>query len=100
MPADRASLPPESSSKIPRPPNAWILFRSDMSRRVDPNIVDSTGRPTRKTQAAVSKEISEMWKNLDAQTRAEYERRADAKKAEHSIQYPNYRFAPVKKEDR
>jgi hypothetical protein len=30
----------------------------------------------------------------------EYERLADAKKAEHQLQYPNYRFQPMKKEEK
>jgi hypothetical protein len=44
--------------------------------------------------------ISSMWKNETDAVRAEYERRADAKKAEHQQLYPGYRFQPMKKEDK
>ncbi|KAF5370574.1 hypothetical protein D9758_002087 [Tetrapyrgos nigripes] len=94
------SSPSEPEVKIPRPPNAWILFRSDMLRKINPHTWDANGRPTRKTQAVVSKEVADLWKTASPDVRAEYERRADAKKAEHSIQFPNYRFTPLKKEDR
>ncbi|ESK92956.1 hmg-box dna-binding protein [Moniliophthora roreri MCA 2997] len=83
--------------KIPRPPNAWILYRSDMAATITAQL-QQTGQ--RKTQAQISKEISEMWKNVDPQTKMEYERRAEAKKHEHSEMYPGYRFQPMKKEEK
>lgn len=41
-----------------------------------------------------------MWKAESPHVRAEYERRADLKKAEHHAMYPQYRFQPVKKEEK
>ncbi|KAI6129432.1 hypothetical protein EDD16DRAFT_1701428 [Pisolithus croceorrhizus] len=76
----------------PRPPNAWILYRSDKLRQLPP----AKGR----AQADVSKTISEMWKNETDTVRLFYERMADARKAEHQRMYPEYRFQPVKKEDK
>jgi hypothetical protein len=80
----------------PRPPNAWILYRSDKLRNLPPT---APGVP-RRAQADVSKLISEMWKNELDDVRAEYERRADARKAEHQAMYPGYRFHPMKKEEK
>ncbi|KAF7315317.1 HMG box domain-containing protein [Mycena indigotica] len=73
----------------PRPPNAWILYRAEKAKEIG-----------RKAQADVSREISTMWKNEAPHIRAEYERRADIKKAEHQAMYPEYRFQPVKREEK
>ncbi|KAF9219590.1 hypothetical protein BS17DRAFT_384255 [Gyrodon lividus] len=77
----------------PRPPNAWILYRSDRLKDLPPS-------KERRAQADVSKLISEMWKNEKEEVKLEYERMADARKAEHQRLYPSYRFQPMKKEDK
>jgi hypothetical protein len=41
-----------------------------------------------------------MWRSELPDVRAEYERRADIKKAEHQAMYPEYRFQPVKREEK
>lgn len=79
----------------PRPPNAWILYRSDRVREMPPPLPGQL-----RTQADVSKAISEQWRNESEATRAEYERRAEMKKAEHHAQYPDYRFQPKSKEQK
>ncbi|KAJ7128884.1 hypothetical protein C8R43DRAFT_957402 [Mycena crocata] len=79
--------PGKKAVQPPRPPNAWILYRAEKSKAIG-----------RKAQSDVSKEISAMWKAETPDVRAEYERRAEEKKAEHSAMYPQYRFQPVKKE--
>ncbi|KAK0504968.1 hypothetical protein EDD18DRAFT_320318 [Armillaria luteobubalina] len=81
-------------SKPPRPPNAWILFRSDMVR-VMPK--PATGGAQ---QSVVSKAISKLWAEADPAIKHEYERRAEIRKQEHAEMYPDYRFQPVKKEDK
>ncbi|KAJ7188483.1 hypothetical protein C8R46DRAFT_22145 [Mycena filopes] len=81
--------PPKKTVQPPRPPNAWILYRQEKSKVIG-----------RKAQSDVSKEISAMWKAELPHIRAEYERRADVKKAEHTAKYPNYRFQPVKREEK
>jgi HMG (high mobility group) box len=79
----------------PRPPNAWILYRSDRVREMPPPLPGQM-----RTQADVSRAISEQWKNESEVTRAEYERRAEMKKAEHHAQFPDYRFQPKSKEQK
>ncbi|KIJ19098.1 hypothetical protein PAXINDRAFT_70028, partial [Paxillus involutus ATCC 200175] len=74
----------------PRPPNAWILYRSDKLKDLPPS-------KERRAQADVSKLISNLWKNETEQVKLEYERMADARKAEHQRLYPSYRFQPMKK---
>ncbi|KAJ6497877.1 hypothetical protein C8R45DRAFT_899415 [Mycena sanguinolenta] len=80
---------PPKAVQPPRPPNAWILYRAEKSKIIG-----------RKAQSDVSKEISAMWKAEPPHIRAEYERRADIKKAEHAAMYPDYRFQPVKREEK
>ncbi|KAI6044670.1 hypothetical protein EDC04DRAFT_326532 [Pisolithus marmoratus] len=91
-PTEGASSSTTMTVQPPRPPNAWILYRSDKLRQLPP----SKGR----AQAEVSKMISKMWQEETDTVRLFYERMADARKAEHQRLYPDYRFQPVKKEDR
>jgi len=80
----------------PRPPNAWILYRSDKLQELPP---PPLGHP-KPTQAEVSKIISAQWRSEVEDVRALYEQRAEMAKAEHARLYPNYRFAPMKRADK
>ncbi|KAF8684246.1 hypothetical protein RHS04_01666 [Rhizoctonia solani] len=80
----------------PRPPNAWILYRSDKLKEL---ATQQTSGP-RKPQAEISKIISQMWQQEGPDTKGKYETRAEEKKAEHAALYPDYKFAPMKKEDK
>jgi hypothetical protein len=80
----------------PRPPNAWIIYRSEKMKSFPP---PGPGDPPR-AQAEVSKLISAMWKSEPPETRAMYEAASEMRKAEHAAKYPNYRFQPLKKEDK
>ncbi|KAG6832501.1 hypothetical protein H0H87_001426 [Tephrocybe sp. NHM501043] len=94
MPAVEKSRAPDIANPIiPRPPNSWILYRSDMVACLPPPPPGTT-----RSQADVSKIISAMWKSEKPEVKAEYERRAEVKKLEHAAMYPNYRYAPMSKE--
>ncbi|KZT26796.1 hypothetical protein NEOLEDRAFT_1062187, partial [Neolentinus lepideus HHB14362 ss-1] len=80
----------------PRPPNAWILYRSDKLREMPPV---PPGMP-RRAQADVSREISQMWKNESEVVRSEYERLAEVRKAQHQNAYPGYRYHPISKAEK
>lgn len=77
--------------KPPRPPNAWILYRRDQLRRLPRGQM---------TQADVSQFISKMWREAPEHVHAEYERMAEEEKAEHKRLFPDYRYRPMKKEDK
>jgi hypothetical protein len=47
-----------------------------------------------------SKMISARWKNEAPDVRAKYEQLANEKKEDHTRMYPDYRFSPVKKEEK
>lgn len=85
-----------AGAQPPRPPNAWILYRSDKLQELPPPPV---GHP-KPTQAEVSKIISAQWRAETDDVRATYEQRAETAKAEHARLYPNYRFAPMKRADK
>ncbi|KAG1745521.1 uncharacterized protein EDB91DRAFT_1246401 [Suillus paluster] len=82
--------------KPPRPPNAWILYRSDKVKFLAQNQPEGQ----RRAQADVSKLVAEMWRNEKREVKLEYERLADGKKVDHQVQYPSYRFQPMKKEEK
>ncbi|KIL68921.1 hypothetical protein M378DRAFT_176509 [Amanita muscaria Koide BX008] len=102
LPLSCAMTGPVRSSAVkkhvqpPRPPNAWILYRSEKIRTLPP----LQPGEARRAQADVSRMISEMWKNEREEERTRYERMAEQKKAEHQQKYPGYRFQPQKKEEK
>ncbi|KAJ4000032.1 hypothetical protein F5050DRAFT_728302 [Lentinula boryana] len=92
MPKDTSPSLPTEEKQPKRPPNAWILFRSDMNRALKLKYPKAT-------QSALSKQISNLWASAIPEVRAEYERRAEAAKVAHHLKYPNYKFNPRKKEE-
>lgn len=90
------SLDIKLEKQPPRPPNAWILYRSEKLR--DPSLKPGSGQ--RLPQADISKMISQMWKNESEDVRARYEYLANIKKNEHEAKYPGYRYQPMKRVDK
>lgn len=85
--------PPEDSvEKPPRPPNAWIIFRREMSRRWPPEL--------RINQSKMSSQVKVLWVALTPDERAVWDRLAEEAKAEHKLKYPNYKYCPMKKEEK
>ncbi|KAH8994256.1 hypothetical protein EDB92DRAFT_318416 [Lactarius akahatsu] len=73
---------------IPRPPNAFILFRSSFikSESVPGNIEGN--------HSTLSKIIGIVWKTLPPAERELWEKRAVQAQAEHRARYPDWRFRP------
>ncbi|SPO30424.1 related to HMG-box transcription factor [Ustilago trichophora] len=84
----------------PRPPNAWILYRSQKFREIQ-QTRDSQSRSGAsekpKSQAEISRIISQMWQNESTAVKQEFEALADEKKLAHQRMYPTYRYRPKKK---
>ncbi|RIA95621.1 high mobility group box domain-containing protein [Glomus cerebriforme] len=72
--------------RIPRPPNAFILYR----REKQPGIIASQKNLT---NAEVSRLIADMWRKEPEEIRLEWERYAEQRKLEH-MQAPNYVYRP------
>nr|GAT55638.1 predicted protein [Mycena chlorophos] len=78
---------------IPRPPNAWILYRSDKTKEL---------RRGAKAQLAAdeSRVISALWRNERPEIKAAYERRAAVAACQHREKYPEYRYQPKSREQK
>ncbi|KAI4520203.1 hypothetical protein K525DRAFT_204253 [Schizophyllum commune Loenen D] len=78
-----------TKNRIPRPANAFILFRADLTK--NHTLPDGTER----SNGTLSKIASCEWKNLSPEGRGFWYRRADEAKIAHQAKYPEYRFRPV-----
>ncbi|KIJ95889.1 hypothetical protein K443DRAFT_11068 [Laccaria amethystina LaAM-08-1] len=76
------------ASYIPRPPNAFILFRSSFIRSEQvPGKVEGN-------HSTLSKIIGMYWKSLSREERESWEAKAVVAQAEHRKKYPDWRFRP------
>ncbi|KAG6902061.1 hypothetical protein C0995_004907 [Termitomyces sp. Mi166 len=90
MPRKRTSSP-----RTPRPPNAFILYRSEMIAQLPP-----PPPGTLRKQSEASRMISELWDNESDEVRAQYKQLSLRKKAEHEGRDPDYKYSPRGKEQR
>ncbi|KAM0752886.1 hypothetical protein T439DRAFT_378649 [Meredithblackwellia eburnea MCA 4105] len=88
--ASKSAKRPEGHT--PRPPNAWILYRSEQIRALK-----SDKELSKKPQSDISKLIGHMWREESDEVKRWYETEAELRKREHKIKYPDYRFCPVRK---
>ncbi|KAJ7175588.1 hypothetical protein C8R46DRAFT_828255, partial [Mycena filopes] len=88
-----------SPAHIPRPRNAFILFRCHYLKvrqrlfnqgRLIGNIGKRGGR------SMISKGAAVLWQSMGSAQRQPYFRLAEAEKAAHALQYPHYRYEPAK----
>ncbi|KAI0042049.1 hypothetical protein FA95DRAFT_1564695 [Auriscalpium vulgare] len=88
----RKRCPPgkrRSQGYIPRPPNAFMLFRADFVRQKHvPGTIETN-------HGSLSKIIGNCWRALPLDEKRVWEIKAKHAKAEHKTMYPNYRFRPV-----
>jgi len=84
-----SGLPPHKA-RPPRPPNAFILFRSDLWAREKQKEV-----PIKRPLQDFSRIAGHCWNELDSEEKAKYQKLADHTKHLHALQYPGYRYAPI-----
>lgn len=112
-------------SAIPRPPNAWILYRSikvkEKNIRLEANssqlshdqLSSSEDHPTPSTsstlastpsnlasQSVLSKKVADLWKAESQEVKEIYFQMARKKKEEHERLYPNYKFTPAQRKNK
>ncbi|KAL4072391.1 hypothetical protein V8B97DRAFT_1870461 [Scleroderma yunnanense] len=96
-PPVRRRVPPgkrRSLGYIPRPPNAFMLFRADFVRQKHvPGSIETN-------HGSLSKIIGNCWRALPLEEKRVWEIRAKKAKEEHSAMYPGYRFRPVHNKDK
>ncbi|KAG6819249.1 hypothetical protein H0H93_013796 [Arthromyces matolae] len=77
------------ASYIPRPPNAFILFRSSFVR--DQKVTNKVEG----NHSNLSKIIGKYWKALPKEQRDEWEAKAAQALIDHRKRYPDWRFRPA-----
>jgi len=91
-PASKKRTPPgkrRSLGYIPRPPNAFMLFRADFVRQKHvPGSIETN-------HGSLSKIIGNCWRALPLEEKRIWEIKAKQEKEAHSKRYPGYRFRPV-----
>ncbi|KZT69287.1 HMG-box, partial [Daedalea quercina L-15889] len=83
---------PTKPATVPRPPNPFICYRSEVMR-----LHKAEGRAEGLLQTELSKRVGREWRELDAAARAPYEKMAEEKKEEHARAYPGYKYQPRRK---
>jgi hypothetical protein len=92
----RCRCPPAKNvteKHIPRPRNAFIIFRTQFSSRF------RTSRDVKRgsANAHISIAAGEYWRALGVEGQRKFKIQAEIEKAEHRKQYPNYHYTPMKK---
>jgi hypothetical protein len=89
-PATRSHARKRGADYIPRPPNAFILFRASFvkAQAVPTKVVNGS-------HASLSKVVGHVWKAMDKEQRAHWEQAAVAALATHKERYPDWRFRPA-----
>ncbi|CUM64609.1 uncharacterized protein PRCAT00002217001 [Priceomyces carsonii] len=77
-----------SPNKIPRPRNAFILFRQKYHQAV----LDEGG--VIRTNPEVSRELGRRWRALPPDEKDHWNNLAEEEKKNHARKYPGYRYAP------
>ncbi|OQD87796.1 hypothetical protein PENANT_c005G00276 [Penicillium antarcticum] len=73
--------------KIPRPRNAFILYRQHYQAMV---VAHNPGL----ANPEISKIIGEQWRSLSGDDKSKWKALAEEEKARHQQQYPDYRYQP------
>ncbi|KFY21527.1 hypothetical protein V493_07340 [Pseudogymnoascus sp. VKM F-4281 (FW-2241)] len=73
--------------KIPRPRNAFILYRQHYQGQV---VAQNPGL----SNPEISKIIGAQWREQSFETKIEWKRLAEEEKSRHQRQYPDYRYQP------
>ncbi|EED24434.1 SNF2 family helicase, putative [Talaromyces stipitatus ATCC 10500] len=77
----------QPNRKIPRPRNAFILYRQHYQAAV---VAQNPGL----ANPEISKIIGEQWRALPVESKEQWKSLAEAEKARHQQQYPGYRYQP------
>ncbi|KAH6905268.1 hypothetical protein BKA70DRAFT_1402842 [Coprinopsis sp. MPI-PUGE-AT-0042] len=91
----RKRKPKKIRTTIPRPPNAFILFRSDFWAREKQKL-----NPIERNHRDISRIVGYCWRNLDAISRQYYYDHAFQLRETHRQKHPDYKFKPAVKKSR
>ncbi|GBC02244.1 hypothetical protein RclHR1_04510016 [Rhizophagus clarus] len=91
-----SSPKPYDICKVPRPPNAFIIYHRNKSKELAK--FKSNGKGDSNDRHP-SKTVAEMWKEEPAEIKLQYQREADLALVEHKKKYPFYKYKPKKKDN-
>ncbi|KAG8762628.1 hypothetical protein FRC11_008380 [Ceratobasidium sp. 423] len=77
---------------IPRPRNAFILYRSWYVRQGFLSDIENDHRE-------ISRIVGKIWKQMSPEEQAPWRAMAEEEKAEHARMYPNYKYSPNSRRD-
>ncbi|KAF9482452.1 hypothetical protein BDN70DRAFT_991091 [Pholiota conissans] len=81
--------PSPTAEHIPRPPNAFLLFRSDFLKK------GTIPREYESRQQNLSRIAGEIWRLMDSTEKQHWHAEAKAKAKEHFLRHPHYKFNPA-----
>ncbi|KAH7930107.1 hypothetical protein BV22DRAFT_1043490 [Leucogyrophana mollusca] len=89
-PSDAEIVEPAKGKHIPRPPNAFMLYRSDFLKKgiIPPHV--------ERRQQNLSRVAGECWNLLPDEEKAQWHAKAAEAHAAHYAKYPNYKFRPTR----
>ncbi|KAL0574568.1 hypothetical protein V5O48_007380 [Marasmius crinis-equi] len=82
-----------SQGHIPRPPNAFMLFRQYYVKQHRPGTTFTDGQQ----EQSLSKAIGQVWHDLSASEKAEWTKKALVEKEIHKKKFPDYVYKPIHK---
>ncbi|TFK30710.1 HMG-box [Coprinopsis marcescibilis] len=85
----------KGKSHISRPPNAFLLFRSEFWAREK-----QKKNPVERDHRDISRIAAHCWRSLDDTAKQVYYQRASKLREQHQIQYPTYKFTPAPRKTR
>ncbi|KAF5393963.1 hypothetical protein D9757_000080 [Collybiopsis confluens] len=83
--------PSETHEHIPRPPNSFMLFRSDFLKR------DVIPASVEKRQQTLSRVAGEVWNLMSAEEKKIWHDKAAEALKQHNEKFPNYKFSPARR---
>ncbi|KAF7433094.1 hypothetical protein PC9H_005042 [Pleurotus ostreatus] len=88
------SLPDTPSTpkpkRVPRPANAFMLFRSDFLRS------GTVPSEVERKQQTLSKLAGKIWESMDEDEKSKWRNKAEKVKDEHRRAHPDYKFTPMR----
>ncbi|OQE16870.1 hypothetical protein PENFLA_c026G03890 [Penicillium flavigenum] len=84
---------PARPTKVPRPPNCFILYRQanhHLVKDANPGVSNNE----------ISRILGARWNNESPEVREQFTRLADELKKEHAIKHPDYQYAPRRPSER
>ncbi|KAF8060971.1 hypothetical protein FPV67DRAFT_315997 [Lyophyllum atratum] len=87
-PARKAAPRLRSGNRVPRPRNAFMIFRSEFWAN------SKISKSVEHDHRHISRIIGHCWNQLPEEEKDTWRRRAEQEKIEHGEKYPGYRFSP------